>query len=200
MRASGARTIAVNDQYLVAPWADILYFADTRWWEWHHAGLEKKWPWVRFSAEQVRTAFARFAGQKVTIDGTGMMVPDPDVFMLHNDGVSGKHDGLTECPNALRTGSNGGYQAVNLAVLAGAKRVLLLGYDMRFPDGRSHSHNGHPSRHPETNYSQYAKHFATMLPDLVRLGVEVINCTPGSAIQCFPVAALESVLACAPSA
>ena len=182
--------IAVNDQYLVAPSADVLYFADARWWEWHHQGLAKSWPWASFTAEQVRERFASFAGQKATIDGTGMMVPDPAVFMLHNHG----REGLSEQPNGLHTGMNGGYQAINLAVLAGARRVLLAGYDMRFPGGRSHSHNGHPHSHPEANYSLYASKYSSMLPQLGRLGVDVVNCTPGSAIDAFPRGDLASLL------
>ena len=186
----------MNDLYLVAPWADILYFADARWWEWHHQGLAKSWPWASFTAEQVRERFASFAGQKATIDGTGMMVPDPAVFMLHNHG----REGLSEQPNGLHTGMNGGYQAINLAVLAGARRVLLAGYDMRFPGGRSHSHNGHPHSHPEANYSLYASKYSSMLPQLGRLGVEVVNCTPGSAITAFPRGDLASLLPDPPAA
>lgn len=175
---------------MVAPHADICYFADARWWKWHSEGIVKKWPWIEFTAEQQLAAWRAFPGAKVTIENTGMMVSDPEVFMLHNGG----RDGLSERANALHTGSNGGYQALNLAVLTGAKRIALLGYDMRFPGGRSHSHNGHPIKIPEAAYNQYAKNFSSMLPQLKGLGVEVINCTPGSAIGAFRKASLESIL------
>lgn len=123
----------------------------------------------------------------MTIHNTGMMVADPRVFMLKNLG----RDGLSEEPNGINTGSNSGYQAINIAVLAGAKRILLLGYDMKFTGGRSHSHNGHPVKMAEQAYRGYAKNFASMLPHLKRLGIEVVNCAPGSAITCFPVKAFE---------
>ncbi len=188
-----ARVIAVNDAYLVAPWADLLYFADHQWWKWHSEGLKKMWPWASFPAEEVKRRFAEFPGQKMTIENTGMMISDAAVFMLHNSGP----DGLSEKPNAICTGCNGGYQAVNIAVLAGAKRILLVGYDMRFTGGRSHSHNGHPTRQPESAYARYAQSFKTMLPQLKRLGVEVVNCTPGSLIACFPRAELVDALTAA---
>ena len=172
-----------------------MYFADAQWWEWHTKGLKKSWPWVSFTAEEVKEWFASFAGQKVTIENTGMLVGDPSVAMLHNYG----YEGLSEKTNGLSTGSNSGYQAVNVATLSGAKRILLLGYDMRFHGKRSHSHNGHPVKLPEDKYTQYAGAFKTMLPQLKRLGVEVINCTEGSAIQCFPFSTIEKEL-CAPSA
>lgn len=197
IRESGSRVIAVNDAYLIAPFADICYFADFDWWKWHTEGLKKSWPWVSFTAAEVRNRFASFSGQKVTIDGTGMRVSDANVFMLHNDDENG-HEGLSERPNGVKTGSNGGYQAVNIATLAGAKRILLLGYDMRFSGKRSHSHNGHPAKTPEASYARYARRFSSMLPQLGKLGVSVINCTPGSLIQCFPFSTIEKEL-CAPS-
>jgi len=170
-----ARVIAINNSYLLAPWADVCYFADGRWWEWHKAKPE----------------FMAFAGQKVTIEGSGLMVADPEVYMLHNFGSSG----ISEKQNGLHTGSNSGYQAINLAVLAGAKRVLLLGYDMRFQDGRSHWHGDHPIKVPENNYRHYAALFGGMVPQLKRLGVEVVNCTPESAIAAFRFGAMDKELA-----
>jgi hypothetical protein len=186
------RVIAVNDAYLVAPWADVCYFADERWWKWHTEGsLAKHWPWVRFSQEQVKQAFADFSGIKVSIEPTGLLIKDPAVMMMHSTGP----DGLEESPRGLRTGSNGGYQAINLAVLAGGNPVLLIGYDMRFPHGKSHSHNGHPVRHTEDMYVRNVHKFRTMVPTLKKLGVEVINCTPESAVDAFPQGDLASFLA-----
>jgi hypothetical protein len=42
------RVIVINDAYLIAPWADVLYFADARWAKWHVQGVDKSWPWVKF--------------------------------------------------------------------------------------------------------------------------------------------------------
>lgn len=190
-QARGAHVIAINDNYLIAPWADVLYFADNRWWQWHNAGVEKRWAWVSFSKEQVRKAFLAFDGQKVSIENAGQRLPDNvDVFVLKNFGP----EGLSENPAGLRTGSNSGYQAMNLAVLAGAKRIVLLGYDMRFHNGKSHSHNGHQYPMLEQSYTQYGLKFNTALGQLRQQGVAVLNATPGSALAAFPHASLEQAL------
>lgn len=184
------RVAVVNDMYLVCPWADLLYFADAVWWKWHTDGIAKSWPWAKFTVEEVRKAFAEFSGQKVTVFNTGMNVKDGAVFMLHHESTAG----LSEKPNTLHTGSNSGYQVLNLVYLTGAKRIALVGYDMRYSGGKSHSHNGHPHKMPESSYRGFAKSFATTLPQFAKRGMEVVNCTPGSEIKCFPAKTLGECL------
>lgn len=180
--------------YLVAPWAAVNYFADTRWWDWHHYGKHAKvFQWRRFEAHEVRAAFAAFAGQQASIENTGALIPDADVFLLHNYG----YDKLSDRANGLHTGSNSGYQAINLAYLAGAKRIILVGYDLRFVNGRSHAHDGHAVKETEARYIAYAKVYATMVPQLEAAGVEVIQTAKDSTVRCFPMASLEEALACA---
>lgn len=126
----------------------------------------------------------------MSIQGSGQMINDPQVFLLHNYGVTG----LSENPNGVHTGTNSGYQAINIAVLAGARRILLLGYDMHFPNGKSHWHGEHPIKIPEQHYTGYTKQFATMLDQLKKLGVEVVNCSPGSALKYFRMSTIEQEL------
>lgn len=102
---------------------------------------------------------------------------------------------LSDVPNAICTGHNSGYQALNIAYLAAAARILLLGFDMRFTDGRSHWHAGHPHKTPETNYTAvYAPFFVTTVPQLIARGVDVVNCSPVSTLSCFRKESLESIL------
>jgi hypothetical protein len=178
----------------VAPWADVLYFADQKWWEWHRDGIQKSWPWVTFTKEEVKKRFSDFAGQKVTIEHKPMAT-GPDILWLRNDGS----DGLCEKQDGIRTGANSGYQALNIAALSGSKRVLLVGYDMNYQGGRSHAHNGHPVKMHESAYHGYAKKFQTLESPLKKLGIEVRNCTPDSRISCFKHEALEQALACVPT-
>jgi hypothetical protein len=171
------KTIVINDNYLIAPWAEILYFADHKWWVWHKEGLIKAWPWVSFTKT------------KVTIRHNPMAT-DKDIFVLENEGA----EGLPKNPTGLKTGSNSGYQALNIAVLSGAKTILLLGYDMKYQGQRSHAHNGHPQKMHETAYKGYAKRFATLEKPIKQLGVRVVNCTPGSGIECFERGEIESFI------
>lgn len=113
----------------------------------------------------------------------------------------GVKPGLSDDPAALVTGRNGGYQVVNLCVLAGARRIVLVAYDMRFDDqGHSHNvlnheHGHHPDRNAPSDFVGYAKNFRTMVAPLAELGVEVLNATPGSALDAFPKVSLERALA-----
>lgn len=104
--------------------------------------------------------------------------------------------GLETDPTGLRTGGNSGYQAINLAVHLGAKRIVLLGYDMKMDGGRNNWH-GEPRPHasPDVYAQSMLPHFASLVDPLRKLGVEVVNATPGSALETFPKATLEEALA-----
>jgi hypothetical protein len=166
-----AKVIAVNDGYKFAPWADILYAADHRWWTW-----EKR----------------DFAGLKVSIEQHQNVEWPADIHVLRNLD-NGSPTGISLDPKGLKTGANSGYQALNLAVLLGAKRIILLGYDYKFSQGKSHFFGDHPVSTNENHLSLFVKNFSTIENELKRLGVEVLNCSPESVLNQFPKVSLESV-------
>jgi len=164
-----ARVIAVNNAWELAPWADVLYAADAKWWR-------------RFGG------VPDFRGRKYSIMPNGHKVPQQeyaDIHILRNTG----DQGLERDPSGLRTGKNSGYQSINLAVHLGASQILLLGYDMQ----GDHYFGSHPdkSRPP---FKHCLQAFATLVSPLAELGISIVNCTPGSALTCFPMAPLASVL------
>ncbi len=170
------RTIAVNDAWRLAPWAEVLYACDGRWWR-KHGGVPA------------------FKNLKVTLSNSADLVRDwPAIGILENTGTGG----LERDPRGLRTGRNGGYQAINLAVHLGARRILLLGYDMKpGADGRTHwfgDHEDWPTR-PNLFRDIFLPHFEGLAHALDAIGVSVVNCTPGSALDVFPKASLDQVLA-----
>lgn len=132
------------------------------------------------------------------------MVTDEAIHMLRNAAhvPHGKHlqgdglnAGLSPWPNAVRTGMNGGYQALGIAIAAGAARVVLVGYDMAFAmDGKSHWHGGHkqdPLRADDIYRNVYRKHFEELvLPP----GVQVLNASPVSLIKAFPKVSIQDAL------
>jgi hypothetical protein len=75
-------------------------------------------------------------------------------------------------------------------VMLGATRVLLLGFDL----GGTHFFGPHPEGLKNTKlhrFEQFKRQFASYRPK----GVEIINCTPGSALTCYPTATLDACLA-----
>lgn len=169
-RGKADGVIVVNTTYQMAPWADCLCASDVRWWAWHKGAKD-------------------FAGLKYA---TSSAVQWSGVQILRNTGMAG----LELDPTGVRHGLNTGYRAINVAVHFGAKRILLLGYDMKRADGpdrKEHWHGDHPiaSRSP---YPAFIKRYGTLVDPLKVLGIEVINCTPGSALEMFPKANLRDVL------
>lgn len=174
-----ARLIVVNRTYELAPWADLLYACDFQWWDQNPEA-------------------AAFAGLKVTATARGLERRPWLQRVPYETGNGSSHavPGLSLDPMRIHTGGNGGYQALNLAVLLGASRVLLTGYDMGA--GKAlHWHADHPkplSNPPKSSFPLWRKHFETTLPDLRRAGVEVVNCSVETALTCFPRARLEDMI------
>lgn len=89
----------------------------------------------------------------------------------------------------ITSGMNSGLFAVKVAVHMGANRVLLYGFDMRgthYFGPHKKLRNTKPER-----FETFKRQFAAYNPP----GVEIINCTPGSALKCYPTADLEDCLA-----
>ena len=192
--AGRVRCIVVNDAYLLAPWADLLYAADAHWWRWHQDGLEKKS--LGLTAAQVAERFAAFQGERCAISNSVNKVKmPPGVHVIANAGGNVHGDGLSLKAYEIFTGRHSGFQAINVAVLAGAKTLLLLGYDGRAAkDGRTHWFGEHPRPTPPAIFGEIKKSFAAVEKLLRQAGVTVINCSPGSAIDAFPKMVLEDVL------
>lgn len=168
--AGRCRAIAINNSVELAPWADALYFCDRKWFDWH------------------RPRVVTFGGLKVTLEN----------YELAEHGVRGLHNmgpvGFFAEPWGVYTGKNSGYQAIHLAAHAQSARVVLLGYDMRLVDGRSHWHDGHVEARGTKYAAVMLPHFGALKAPLEARGVEVINATPGSALEVWPRRALADVL------
>lgn len=165
-----ARLIGINDAYRVAPEIAILYACDLKWWNWHHektVGLQCL---------------------KVT--------PDKEAAAKYKDliYIEGAHEkGLSLDPAKIHYGKNGGYQAINLAAHLGANKIILIGFDQRFPKNQSHWFGDHPDN-VRSVYTNWTGDWKSIVEPLKRLNIEVINCTPGSALTVFPMAELKETL------
>jgi hypothetical protein len=168
------RVIAVNDAFRIAPWADVLYFGDRKWFDWNRGSLGM------FRGEHIVT--------RVEVGAT----PPLKIKRLRRN----LDVGLARHPSEVAGWCSGG-NAINLAYLFGAAPIVLLGFDMK--GGNWHTHHRTPK-----NLDAYRRHFIPhierMAPELEREGVTVINATPGSALGCFPIVSLDDILADPPLA
>lgn len=101
-------------------------------------------------------------------------------------------------PPLIHRGSNSGYQAVNLALHLWVKRIVLLGFDMNNSHtGASHWHGGHEGRlaNPtEHNFYQWRRAFGEAVADIERAGVDIVNASRYTSLECFRKVSLEDVL------
>lgn len=136
-----------------------MYACDGSWWKVYYDEVMESFP-----------------GQKWTQDESWGKSPG----MCHIK--SRKSPGLSVDPKLIHSGGNSGYQALNLVYHFGASRILLMGYDMR----GGHWHGNHPSPLKKGSpYHDWVGRFDQMASDLSDRGVEVINCSLDSALECF---------------
>lgn len=173
VHAAGIPAIAVNTTFRLAPWAWMLYAADTPWWmHKDHADAQA------------------FAGLKVSIEQVANdKNPPPGVAQLRNAGRMGYSDD----PAVLHTLGNGGAQALQIAIKAGAACVLLCGFDM----AGEHWHGPHPEGlkgNTRGSFERWVAMFNEAAP-LLKRRADIVNCTPESGLKCFRTADLKAELA-----
>lgn len=169
-RTVGWPRICVNDAYTLVPKADALYGADHRWWALHHEAVRKTFRGQLWTCEE--RAAREFGLQHIAFE---------------------RGPGLSERPGVIRTGGvlgNSGAQALNLAYLWGARRLVLIGFD--FQGG--HFFGRHPPRWSSAPLTQLGREMHGMAIDFYRLGVEVLNCSDCSALRYWPITTIEAAL------
>ena len=117
--------------------------------------------------------------------------------------------GLSQDPDVIHHGHGSGFSLVSMAHRAGADRIILLGYDLKYSkdyNGKQQVRGSTP-RHYFGEYPASMQHWPSVsvidgvhveLVDLYRSIksqglVEVINCTPDSAIDCFEMVDIEDL-------
>jgi hypothetical protein len=172
VKESTATTIAVNSAYLYVPWAEVVFAADFMFWKLHNDRIK-----------------AQFKGvQRWTTDSSAA-----ERFQINRQ-RGGNREGLgTEI---CHTGSgNSGMIAINLAYLWGARKILLVGMDMREIDGKKHRHGDHEKGLTQVQlFSEWIHKGKKLAEDLNANGCDVVNCTPGSALPWFRFSTLEKEL------
>jgi hypothetical protein len=163
--ADRCRVIAVNDAIFVAWFADWLHACDGKWWGWYPEAHE-------------------FKGIKTAFDAV------PNVVKLIDSGMRGFDDRPGYCCN----GGTSAYQAVHLAAQAGARKIALLGVDLKVGEnGDRHFFGYHPDKGTPT-FETMIDTFNSLVPSLAARGNRVVNCSPGSALSCFDKSSIGAAL------
>ena len=89
--------------------------------------------------------------------------------------------------NGIGRGASTGFAALNMAVALGARKIALLGFDMK-GDGKGKQawfHPGYPDVQPESVYDDMKADFIAMAAYCGGAGIEVTNYGQNSALACF---------------
>ena len=168
----GARTIAINKAILFHPGADVLYWTDIRFYTWYKNEIDN------------------YKGLKFTINAGSQYTNDIKVLK------KGKAYGLETDNQTLAHGNNSGYAAINLAYHLGAKRIILLGFDMASDGKDGHFHDGYPTRAAGDKMYQdkFLPGFKQLHSELKDSEVTVLNASPYSNLTVFPKITIEQAL------
>lgn len=175
-RSGAVRVLTVNLSFRLFPDADLLYAADTGFWQWYSDARQ-------------------FAGVKVAPDARASVYCRAlEIVEIPKDVQGRRHDAMIfDQPGVIGCGGgNSGFQAVNLAVNLGARRIALVGFDYC----GSHWHADHPPtlRNPTADQlKRWRGHMDAAAPAIAARGVEVENLSERTALKAYPHVAPERV-------
>lgn len=160
-----ARFIAVNRSVQLCPWADVWYACDYDFWK-HSLGGPL------------------FEGLRMSIDIRACR-EWPEIHHLACNKVT--DIAILEPSGAVGWGGNSGFHALQIAVQAGCKKVLLVGMDATLKYGK-HWHEDHPlgMHNPRSNsVYRWARAIDRAADQINKLGVKVINCSSISSLRAY---------------
>ena len=196
-RAAGeCRVFGVNNAYKIAPFLDAFLACNIEWWDFYADEAQ---------FEQFR--FSYFNGDP----NADMWTWDKHTARAYEiNHVWGKWgNSFSTNPEFIHYGHGAGFQVLNLAYHYGIRNFVLVGYDMRYLPGYNRgSKKPGQGRHFFGEYPKSMQHwprvgkegeFTGLLKtfktiDTRALGINIVNCSPGSAMDFFETAELKDAL------
>lgn len=108
--------------------------------------------------------------------------------------------GISPKSNTIAWNTNSGAASINLAYHLGARKVALVGFDMKRVNGENNYHSqyiekGHNHRQdPAKVYERMLGYWRYIAIAADKLNLEIVNTTEDSAIKEFPYVKLEKLL------
>jgi len=174
--------IGINMAYLIGDWIDIVFFGDGGFF------LKNK------------PNLAQFPGLKVTCHSGG--AKEKWVKFLGRDGK--KPRGISTGANLVSWNGNSGGAAISVAAHSGAKRIILVGFDMNLnSENKQHWHNNYgrgiinvsdQRKLRKLPFDRHLRGFPIIAEDAKRMGIEIFNASPNSMITCFPKCTVKELL------
>lgn len=164
------RVIVVNTSYQLAPWADVLYACDLKWWDWHKGAPE----FTGLKVCHEKKAAERYGLNRVDLLG------------------SEEQSKLSLVPGVLGRGGNSGYHAFNLALQFGARRIGLLGLD--FCGRRWHGPHPNGREQAADTLERWRVRFDAAEWQVNWAGADVVNLSPVSALTAYPKLSFEEAM------
>lgn len=166
--------IGVNIAFMIGDWIDIVFFGDSGF-------------FLRYQEQ-----LANYPGLRVTCTGQ----KSADVSWVKCLGKDTEHvRGISKVPSKVSWNKNSGAAAISIAAHTGAKRIILLGFDMDLSESKyQHWHDVYQRgrrvsnsdlRKVTTDFGRHLKGFEQIAFDAKLLGIEILNASPTSKIKTF---------------
>lgn len=114
---------------------------------------------------------------------------------------SEQNNGISANPERVKWNTNSGAAAVNIAALAGAKRIILVGFDMTLSPVNSEQHFHNEYRQVGTKlkpkmlpFPVHLQPWEAIKKDADNLGIEILNTSLNSAIKEIPKVHIKELL------
>lgn len=176
--------IGVNVAYRIGNWMDMCFFGDKHFFVSHKNGL---------------TGFNKL------IVTCSKKVGERNLTWIKYLPIEKEHgrfrNGISRSPDRVCWNANSGAAAISLAAWTGAKRIILVGFDMTLDVSKREQHFHNEYR--EANKALHARSLPfkehlvcwdAVKADADSMGIEILNVSLNSAIEAFPKVHIKEVL------
>lgn len=183
LRDTDYRVMVTNGGFQLYPLADQLMCSDK-----HYLGSDPP--------------FHEYLGPQIVVTQPQAVVRrDPRMVFVKRAYIDSIKGDIFKDPGTLVEGHTSTATSLSAATLRGVGRILLLGVDLRpGPDMRRRATDDRVGNLPDiahraqARYALMNRHLAAQAEHILRRNIQVINCSPDSALSCYPKGRLEDYL------